>query len=345
MAKIELFALDIANSSVKLARGNMETLVYPNRLKRVTQRATKVEASSQEDAMVYGEKTKEGRMVNYIIGAGDGLSSASTDVSRYSSAQFKREVLAAITQTVSNGAEVFIVTGVPVTHEVEESRKALNENLIGEHTTYRNGHELTFTITNVLVMHQPMGSFYRFVTEKKRKSKNFSLKDQRTLVLDIGWGTTDIVNLEGTTTIGADGADYAMSKLYTELYDTIVGEYGTKIVGVKDAITLEQALRNQPKKKILTIDGEKVDVTDYYEEIREQLFEDLESVINSMGVDLRFMHNIIYSGGGALALKDLIENKYKKDSRLIIMPDAQKANVLGYFELGQRRVAKLKGGK
>ena len=88
-----------------------------------------------------------------------------------------------------------------------------------------------------------------------------------------------------------------------------------------DDITLEN-------KAIINKYGEKFDFTDTLNEIKTGFVRRLETSIKKSGINKNNYDRIIYTGGGALALKDQIKLGHNE----VIYNDAQLANARGFWK-------------
>src|SRR5690606_37347940 len=92
------------------------------------------------------------------------------------------------------------------------------KNLGGTHTVYVNGTPRTFEIVDVKVLLQPLGTLTHLLIDEhgdiRKEGLGLTRADKRSVIVDIGWGTTDVALMQGSNLVDYFGVDTAMQDAY-----------------------------------------------------------------------------------------------------------------------------------
>ena len=193
-----IIGLDVANSTLKIWTNDLN-LKYVNTIRQINDAGLVYSFKTDYQMYVYDKQV-------YEVGVLSATGSGGRGHARYGSEEFKIEALIGITACLKElpnlaGHEVLrIVTGVP--SNLAKNQKIINQIkqlLLGVHevksVTWESVRPITFEIREVIVVPQPLGTMYDYVYDPEADALNEKLLDQRAIVIDIGWGTTDIAFL------------------------------------------------------------------------------------------------------------------------------------------------------
>jgi plasmid segregation protein ParM len=259
-------------------------------------------------------------------------SSSARDSDRYGTEEYKVESLIAIAQHVENGDEVKIVTGLPAKDYKKQScHDDLVRNLIGTHTVYVGKEPRTFEIVEVRSILQPLGTltFLMLNEDGSPKEQGVKLAKQRKVVVDIGFGTTDVAILEGTTLIDSFGVDVAMLDAYERML---------KKLDLHNDLTpfqMEKAVRAAKSGKVtFEYGGREYDATDAAaESLRITAGNIISRVKNRIALDK--YDATIFTGGGVLALYDHLKHQLEGVPNAVPVREPQMANARGNYIYGK----------
>lgn len=261
----------------------------------------------------------------------DYTSSSARDSDKYATPQYKLENLLGIAQHVRNGDEIRVVTGVPSEHYSEETIETIKNQLLGAHTVHVDGDPRTFDIKDVRVILQPLGTLTHLLVDEKgdirSEGRLLTRADRRTVIVDIGWGTTDIAIMEGTNLVKYFSIEPAMQ----DAYESILAR-----VGLTSKITPFQAEYQLKQDDIITYGG----VTYPARAIKEDAFENnAQAIISKLKnrLKLETYDAVIFTGGGVSALYDYIREVALSIPNSVPIKDPQMANARGYYAYGLAR--------
>ena len=337
----KVVGFEAANSFVKVfTRGRQA--VYANTITELGQESfSKVLETTERNAntvyTVNGKSYNVGLTHKYRTSSG-------TDIERYKSEMYLIESLIAISQVVDDGETITVATGIPADHYHAKgtAKQYINAALVGTHTILVNGNELTFTIKEVVVILQPLASyFYALVNELGTADDSMieRIENTETLIIDIGFGTTDLAYCLGYNLHNFDVVTDSMKTVYEKVAQQLKADAAAKNVKLATAkiklLDLEKQIR---EKKYFTYANKRYDVMGTYEKaLKETASNIIADVRSSTGLDQ--FTTIIFTGGGSKSMAAYIENELK-DPATDNLPEniffidskaAQMANVKGYF--------------
>lgn len=322
-------AFESANSFVKVFSDG-KGLVYPNTVSDVG--LENFNQISKEEVYRYdGMAFTVGKTLNYET-------SSSQSLSRYGSDEYRRESVAAISKMVNDGDSVTVVTGIPSQHynAKEDALRLLNLNLKKSHTIEVNGEEKTFTVTKVIVILQPLATFFYSIIDETGQTDDDMLariEDTSTLIVDIGWGTTDVAVLVGSTLKETRHIDTNMHTVYSHISETIKQKHKKLATMEIPLLELERQFR---KGTALKWANKQYECRDIIEEVFEKASRRIVSQIGNM-FKIEDYATVIFTGGGATALQaNLSANLTDKttgkiEDNIMLMHDSQMVIVKGYY--------------
>lgn len=306
--------LEIANGYIKVVSDDVETS-YPNRLRLL----------SGDEFNLTGDLGKiyefEGKQ--YIIDP-NGTGSGGRNANRYLSKEYLLEALVAIAQVIKE-RNIILTIGVPC----RDFRKTtLKENIInnlkGRHELKvingKNTERFEINIEEVFVAVEPLGTLCDYVFNSK-----FEIVENRNestcLIIDIGYSTTDILATNGLRIEKLHGADVGCMD--------ITNQYLHEINSIDEEVQFtltDIGLDNKPIIKKFNLE---FNFTEKLNEVKENFVKSkLIPAIKECGINPSHYDNVIYTGGGALALKDQLELKFNE----MIYPEPQMANARGFYK-------------
>lgn len=187
--------------------------------------------------------------------------------------------------------DVNLVVGVPVgyySNQKDEFKKMI-EDLSGKIFINSIGFEQTININKVLVYPQSAGIIFKHAAK---------LKNQSSLVIDIGGGTWDVSQFDGLKLVNKATYQEGMLILYSKIAQWINNNYYTTYDDTE--------IYSLIKKGFFTASGEKISTKVFDKIIEEHVFKvttkikrdfDVNSVDNKFGI-----------GGGSEELKEYVDN-------------------------------------
>lgn len=261
---------------------------------------------------------------NYIVGEQEGKYISDQDKLKD---ETNKEILKVCTLTaigLSYPADTFIdinlVVGVPVAYysKQKEEFKEMIEDLSGEIFINEIGFNQTININKVLVYPQSAGIIFKNATK---------LKNQSSLVIDIGGGTWDLSQFDGLKLIKKATYQQGMLILDSKITQWINSNYYTtfKTNEVYDLI----------KKGFFTAYGTKTGVKVFEHIIEDHVFEVSTDIKHDF--DVNSVDNIFLIGGGAEILKDYLD---KYINNIEIESNPQFTNATCFEVMGQMKWSK-----
>ena len=307
--------LEVANGFIKIVSNNTE-LTYPNRLKKLT---------GSEFNIIGGLGTiyeYEGKQ--YILDT-TGTSSGGRSSDRYLSKEYLLELLIAVTQVITE-RNIALTIGIPCRDFGNtDLKKEIIKKLTGRHVINvilnDDTTEYIVNITDVFVMCEPLGTLCDFVFNEKLQITN-ERNAYNYVVIDIGYSTTDILATNGLQVDKLAGDDIGCM----DIVNGLVQEMNASVKGTDHHFTYNDV--SDEISPIVNKYGKVFDFTKELDEVKQTFATKLDAAIRRSGINLAHYDRIIFTGGGALAMKDHI----KLRSNAIIYPDAQIANARGFYK-------------
>ena len=328
-----IVGLDVANSTIKIWTDELN-LKYVNTIRQINDAGLVYSFKTDYQMYVYDKSIYE---VGVISASGSG----GRGISRYGSEQYKAEALIAITSCLKEipdraDCEILrVVTGVP--SSLAKNQKIINQikdQLIGVHelksVTWDSVTPIKFEIREVIVVPQPLGTMYDYVYDEETDSLSEKLLDQRAIVIDIGWGTTDIAILETARVRSTFSFDIGTSDYISDLQEDVNNSLPEASIfslapHELDIKLLESTLVETPF-------GE-FDLSAYVKKHCKNQAKRVYQEVMGLGLEFNKFYKIILTGGGALLYEEYLKELFN-DPRLIIQDNAVMANCRGFWLLG-----------
>jgi plasmid segregation protein ParM len=223
-----------------------------------------------------------------------------------------------------------LVVGLPLSNMHNAAR--LKEVVVGTHKVTDS---FTVKVKDALVLPQPLGGLYYCMSLKETNPAFEFLSEEMNLVIDPGFLTFDFLLSNGEKVIeNRSGAHTGgVSKVLRSISESISAKFGIKY---ENFSAIDKGLRRRKIK----INGEVEDLTEHIRNTRSVLEGSVNYMRNIVG-DGSDIDNIILLGGGGAIYQKTIEQYYPKH-KLIVLDDAQTANVRGYQLAGEKYQAKGK---
>ena len=326
-----VIGIDVANSTIKIWTDNGENLAYRNTVKEIN-----------DAGLVYSFKTDYQMFVlnNEVYEVGDlaAMGSGGRGKSRYNSSAFRIEALIGITRMLKPGTKdkIRVVTGLPSSLSKNAAvAEEIKKSLLGEYSIksvkWDSVEDIEFEIVDVVVVPQPLGTLYNFVFDEKTQQLDQKILSQRALIVDIGWGTTDLAVLEESRVRGTFGFEIGVSDFVANLQEEVNDKMPEANIYALNPHQFDIALLESP---IVETPFGKFDLSQLAQKHKELQAKRVYEAVMGLGLEYNKFYRLIFTGGGALQYEKYLRTLFN-DPRLIIQEDAVTANVEGFFLLGQ----------
>ena len=328
-----IIGLDVSNSTLKIWTNELN-LKYVNTIRQINDAGLVYSFKTDYQMYVY-DKTV------YEVGVLSATGSGGRGVSRYSSEDFKIEALIGITACLKElpnfmDHEVLrIVTGVP--SNLAKNQKIINQIkqlLLGIHevksVTWDSVRPITFEIREVIVVPQPLGTMYDYVYDPEEDALNEKLLNQRAVVIDIGWGTTDIAILETARVRSTFSFNIGTSDYISDIQEDVNNTMPEASIFSLAPHELDEAMLESP---IVETPFGEFDLSMYMDKWQRYEAKRVYQEFMGLGLELNKFYKIILTGGGSLLYERYLRELFD-DPRLIIQDNAVMANSRGFWLLG-----------
>lgn len=328
----KIIGIDVANSTIKVWTDNEKNLKYRNTVKQINDAGLVYSFKTDYQMYVYNKEV-------YEVGDIAAMGSGGRGKSRYSNSQsFKIETIIGITSVLEPNSheKIRLVTGVPSSLSkngavIEE----LKSGLMGTHAVksvqWDNVDDIEFEIVEVVVVPQPLGTLYNFVYDSKTGELNQKYLNQRTLVVDIGWGTTDLAILESSRVRGTFGFEIGTSDYISDLQEEVNNKFPEANIYALNPHELDLALLES---FVVETPFGNYNLEELAEKNKKIQAKRVYESIMGLGLEFNKFYRIILTGGGSLQYEKYLKELFN-DPRLIIQENAVMANVRGFYLLGQ----------
>ncbi len=329
----KVVGVDVANSTIKVWTDKLN-LQYLNTIRQVNDAGMVYSFKSDYQMFVVGKKI-------YEVGLQTAGSGGSRSISRYGSEQYRTEALIAVAMMINSlddalDKEVLrVVTGVPSNLAKNQNViEKIKESLVGTHeikvVNWNDVKPIVFEIRDVIVVPQPLGTMYDYVYNEEYDMIDDRLLDQRAIVVDIGWGTTDLAVLESARVRSTFSFDIGTSDFISNLQEDVS-------VNIPEASIFSLAPHELDMKllestKVETPFGE-FELEEYVTKHKQQQAERIYQEIMGLGLEFNKFFKIILTGGGALLYEKYLRELFD-DPRIIIQENAIMSNCKGFWLLG-----------
>jgi plasmid segregation protein ParM len=234
---------------------------------------------------------------------------------------------AALDELGIHSGSVKLVTGLPVRWYGD--KEDLERQLKGVHIWQCDGQLRQVTVTDVLTVPQPVGSYFNAILGPTGYLVNDGLAGARVGVLDIGMHTTDFVLLDALRYIetASGSVETAMGTAYAQ----IARELQERFKIERTIHDVDIILRNG---HTVTVFDREHNIADL---IRPALDATAETVLGQVATawgDGRDIRRVLVTGGGAIAMAEYVRARYPHAVKL---PEPAMENVRGYLKYGRRK--------
>lgn len=226
------------------------------------------------------------------------------------------------------GKDVILAVGLPPAH-FEKQAGAFKQYLLkrAEHgiNFKYNGKPFNFYVKDVLVFPQDYAAAVVFM-------ESVLTEFSTCYCIDIGDGTTDMVGLEDGVPIKETmlSREIGMSKLRSKIIDDVINDYGITLSdrNVEDFLS---------GKKIALPPDEAEHIKKRMEETTKAFATEIVNQLHSKVPDFRITP-VIFSGGGAKALKQYLIQTNAFSEPFMYFIDAINANAVGYQQIAKMQL-------
>jgi len=326
-----VIGIDVANSTIKSWTDGDKNQSYRNTVKAINDAGLVYSFKTDYHMFVFNKEV-------YEVGDISVMGSGGRGKARYNSSNFKTEAIIGIAKILesANGEKIRVVTGVPSslsknTAVVEE----LKRNLVGSYdiksVVWDKVETVAFDIVDVIVVPQPLGTIYNYVYDRTTGQIDQKMISQRILVVDIGWGTTDLAILESAQVRGTFGFEIGASDCIAGIQEEANTKMPEANIYALNPHELDLALLNSTN--VETPFGT-FDLAEIYEKHKKVQAENIYKNVMGLGLEYNKLNKIILTGGGALLYEKYLRAIFN-DPRLVIQEDAVLANAHGFYLLGK----------
>jgi len=240
--------------------------------------------------------------------------------------------LAALSELMGKGLatrEFRVVTGLPVNWYTDRDKIAAQ--WAGRHVLRRvNGEQIVhrLSIADILVVPQPFGSLFDLLLNDDGQIVDEDLARGRLGVIDVGTFTTDYVLVDGLRYIekGSGTISTAMSRACALVARSLLDEFGLDL----RMHEVDRAIRRGQ----VTIYGQDRDIEWLISPVLDAISAEILAYAATLWGDGRDLSAILVTGGGAMAIGERIQRRYRH-ARLLSAPAL--ANVKGFLKYGCRK--------
>ena len=220
-----------------------------------------------------------------------------------------------------------LVVGLPLSNM--QSAAKLKALVVG---THKLNADTTVTVKDALVLPQPMGGLYYCLAQKDREEFEF-LREETNLIIDPGFLTFDFLLANGDKIIEnrSNAHNGGVSKILRAIAESVSAKFNIKYDNLS---AIDKGLRRRKIK----INGQVESLEEHIKNTKSVLEGSVNYMKNLVG-DGSDVDNIILIGGGSYVYRKTIETYYP-NHQIIVLEEAQMANVQGYQMAGLDYVSK-----
>jgi plasmid segregation protein ParM len=323
--------IDVANSTIKSWTDGDESMSYRNTVKVINDAGLVYSFKTDYQMFVFNKEV-------YEVGDIAVMGSGGRGKARYNSANFRTEAIIGITKMLgtSNGEKIRVVTGVPSSLSknmavIDEMKRSLVGTYDVKSVIWDKVETVAFEIVDVIVVPQPLGTIYSYVYDKASGTLDQKLLTQRVLVVDIGWGTTDLALLESSQVRGTFGFEIGASDYIAGVQEEANNKMPEANIFALNAHELDLALLQSP---IVETPFGQFDLGAIAETHKRRQAENIYKSVMGVGLEYNKLNKIIMTGGGSLLYEKYLRELFN-DPRLIIQENAVLSNAQGFYLLGK----------
>ncbi|MBN1814553.1 MAG: ParM/StbA family protein [Anaerolineae bacterium] len=231
--------------------------------------------------------------------------------------------------------EASIMAGLPVEVMADKALarstlRGLRGWMVGEHAYTIDGGEIKLDITNVLVMAQPAGTYFAWgLNDHGRWGRSKPDLRAPVAICDIGFCTLDLFVVEGGEVVGrfTGGDTMGMRRAAELLIQGVRSGYGLDL-----SLHQADALIQQKKPWLHTPQGE-MDLSAQVDQARDTTAAAVVSYVERQWGNGRQFAHLLFTGGGAEALRGMLLRQYPEG---VVLSDPVTANALGLARYAAR---------
>lgn len=322
---MKIVSFETANSYIKLFDQGKKVITYPN-----TWTYAPLEVIGRQSIRTYklGEDSFQvGVSRNFQSSSGKGAD-------RYEKESFYAESIIALAHVVEDGEKIIASTGLPANHYTQSIIESLKDKFEKTHIVEVDGKIKKFTIKELDVFLQPLGSFFYSLVDDNGEPRSTydELMGGQILIVDIGFGSTDIAEIRQGQLFDYHEVDTAMVDAYQGLISRMRAKYADSPVETATLHPLRVEIETRDKDSF-QFGGESYPIA----ELREKAFDQTAKRIMDAVTNLKQLRNfdkIIFTGGGVDALRTHL-NKHLKVANAVPLKNSQEANVRGFNVFSQ----------
>lgn len=236
------------------------------------------------------------------------------------------------------GDDLRVVTGLPVSYYDEEKIIYLKNLLKGKHfvSFYEGENKINkdFNVKDVLVIPQPIGTFFDFILDKNGNPvKEIDLENFTMGVIDIGFGTTDFAVVRNLEYI--DKSSRSISIGVKDLLELLREEVALAVKEELALYELEDFVIDEKKK--ISLRGKTLDIESMINKDKITIFSKLKTISDYFWDKERAIDMYIVTGGGSHLFGELFKKVYGSKTHIELVKNPSFANVSGFYKYGMRR--------
>ncbi len=223
-----------------------------------------------------------------------------------------------------------VVTGLP-TNYILSYQEQLKNLLQGEHhiaiQLNNRTEEKQINVNEITIVPQPFGTLYNLALDNNGQVEDRDMTNKIVGIADIGFKTADFVVSDSLEFV--DRLSSSSNSGMVSAYEIIAAMIRSKYKIDKKDFELDQIV----KSKTIKIAGVNHDISDMISEAYYNLAAKIKTELDSLW-DYRELDAIILTGGGGEALSEYLIPKF---NNMMLVQDAQFANVKGFWKLAKNR--------
>jgi hypothetical protein len=332
---MKVIGFEAANSYVKVRTENGDTDVYFNVLWPVPDEFEASVMGGGTKYNIYEVQQEHGRFGKFKAGyrlADNYETSSGADSGRYLLPQYKNEAIIALTRNCQDGDELHVVTAVPADHyKIKSVHNDITKVLKGQHTVRVNDKTKMFNVVSVKVISQPVATAISAAYRIDGSVLTPNVLRNKKVIVDIGFGTTDIAVMAGLDIIETFSLSIAMSTAYELIRQRLISNNQEVLKKVTfNVFDLEAQLRDGDTFSIGGVDYDCKDIKkDAFNTVSKQIL----AALTNHGIRLQQYDMTIFGGGGIEALAEQFKPQLE-GVNVAKVANPQGANALGCLIMG-----------
>jgi plasmid segregation protein ParM len=326
-----LLGIDVGYGFVKSFDGEYD-VVFPSVVgigRDISYQSSLSNYSSPLDTLVLKHNGKTYFVGNYAIRQSS-IPSRSLDIKKPEDINTLLLFLTSLGLFSADKQNFSIVTGLP-TNYVLSYQEQLGSILAGEHqiSLRVNGttKEKKLVVNDITIVPQPFGTLYNQVLDNNGNIADKEMSGKIVGIADIGFKTADFVVSDSLEFV--DRLSSSSNSGMFSAYQIIAAMIRSRYKIDKKDYELDQIVKN----KSIKIAGVNYDISDIIAEAYYNLAAKIKTELDSLW-DYRELDAIILTGGGGEALSEYLIPKF---NNMVLVPDAQFANVKGFWKLARNK--------